>query len=165
LTPTQFAQWVTTRLNHGALSAFNSDSAAYSMLVNSATLKTLAHGREWVQRTYRGYLNAWTSTADEMAPDERKDAWMTSFLSELEYSDVFFAHQPIRIFDRADLPPYVSAVLSNEPIPEDVRHPSSRLGAAPKHVLTLIAPPPDQPAEPRPVSRKIRPIPPVTRFE
>ncbi|MBY6388619.1 hypothetical protein HG717_32600 [Rhodococcus erythropolis] len=152
VTPIQFAQWVTARLNHRALSAFNSNSAAYSMLVNSATLETVAHGREWVLRNYRDYLNEWTRMAGEEIPNQWKNDWMTGFVSQLEFSDDFFAQQRIRIFDRAELPAYVSAILSNEPIPEDVRHPFSDRGAAPKQVLTLVAPPPpDQPTEPSPV--------------
>lgn len=152
LTFMQFAQWTVMQDdNSNSLGTFDSTSAAYSLLVNSATMKALAQSQDWFTRNYRHYLDDWKRVERPGLPEEWKDAQKIA-ISRRESSDELFAQQRIRIFDRAELPAYVSAILSNEPIPEDVRHPFSDRGAAPKQVLTLVAPPPpDQPTEPSPV--------------
>jgi len=144
----QFAQWTVMQdANRDSLGTFDSTSAAYSLLVNSVTMKALAQSQDWFTRNYRHYLDDWMGVERPGQPEEWKDAQKIA-ISRHESSDELFAQQRIRIFDRAELPAYVSAVLSNEPIPEDVRHPFSEIDAAPKQILTLIAPPRVQPVEP-----------------
>lgn len=148
LTFMQFAQWTVMQdANRDSLGTFDSTSAAYSLLVNSVTMKALAQSQDWFTRNYHHYLDDWMGVERPGQPEEWKDAQKIA-ISRHESSDELFAQQRIRIFDRAELPAYVSAVLSNEPIPEDVRHPFSEIDAAPKQILTLIASPRVQPVEP-----------------
>ncbi|MGH7965179.1 MAG: DUF6615 family protein, partial [Candidatus Binatia bacterium] len=78
--------------NRDSLGTFDSTSAAYSLLVNSVTMKALAQSQDWFTRNYRHYLDDWMGVERPGQPEEWKDAQKIA-ISRHESSDELFAQQ------------------------------------------------------------------------